>query len=211
VSPQDRVIHALPLSDSLGLTAGLLLPLLSGAETRFAAEEPAHGPTFRAAQGPTIIIGSDPFLAAYADSAGPDELRELRTIVADGTALDAETARLWADRPGTSVLIAFSLPEAAGAVAINSLTHNRTGSAGRLLPGMDIRLETVEGMTEGGRLWVSGPNVMAGYLRTEAPGILQPPLGGWHDTDEVVAADREGFLTLHGCAERTKKSRAKAA
>jgi acyl-[acyl-carrier-protein]-phospholipid O-acyltransferase/long-chain-fatty-acid--[acyl-carrier-protein] ligase len=52
---------------------------------------------------------------------------------------------------------------------------------------------------------------MAGYLRTEAPGILQPPLGGWHDTDETVSADREGFLTLHGCAERTKKSRAKAA
>jgi acyl-[acyl-carrier-protein]-phospholipid O-acyltransferase/long-chain-fatty-acid--[acyl-carrier-protein] ligase len=76
---------------------------------------------------------------------------------------------------------------------------------------MDIRLETVEGMTEGGRLWVSGPNVMAGYLRTEAPGILQPPLGGWHDTDEAVSADREGFLVLHGRAERPRKSRAKAA
>jgi acyl-[acyl-carrier-protein]-phospholipid O-acyltransferase/long-chain-fatty-acid--[acyl-carrier-protein] ligase len=43
---------------------------------------------------------------------------------------------------------------------------------------------------------------MLGHVRSDAPGILQPPLGGWHDTGEAVSTDREGFFTLHGRAER---------
>jgi acyl-[acyl-carrier-protein]-phospholipid O-acyltransferase/long-chain-fatty-acid--[acyl-carrier-protein] ligase len=204
VSPRDRVIDALPASDALGLTAGLVLPLLSGAETRFAAPSagPTSGPRFRAAGGPTIIVGTDAFLAAYADAVEGEKFAELRTILAGGGPLRAEIAKLWAGRPGVSVLEAYDMPEGAGAIAVNSLTHSRPGSAGRLLPGMEIRLEIMEGLGDGGRLWLSGPNVMLGRIRDDAPGILQPPLGGWHDTGEAVSTDREGFFTLHGRADR---------
>jgi acyl-[acyl-carrier-protein]-phospholipid O-acyltransferase/long-chain-fatty-acid--[acyl-carrier-protein] ligase len=203
VSPPDRVLHGLPVTDVLGLTAGLLLPLLSGAETRFIQPaEPARYPKFRAATEPTIVIGTDAFLATYAEAA-ENGSTELRTAIAGGSGLRPEIARLWADRFGIPLLEAFGLPEAGGAVAIGSLTHSRTSTAGRLLPGMDIRLEPVEGMTDGGgRLWVCGPNVMLGSVQNDAPGILQPPLGGWHDTGEAVSTDREGFFTLHGRAER---------
>jgi acyl-[acyl-carrier-protein]-phospholipid O-acyltransferase/long-chain-fatty-acid--[acyl-carrier-protein] ligase len=68
---------------------------------------------------------------------------------------------------------------------------------------MEIRLEAIDGINDSGRLWISGPNVMLGAIRDDAPGILQPPLGGWHDTGEAVSMDREGFFTLHGpAAER---------
>jgi acyl-[acyl-carrier-protein]-phospholipid O-acyltransferase/long-chain-fatty-acid--[acyl-carrier-protein] ligase len=204
VSPLDRVLNALPLSDGLGLVAGLLLPLLSGAETRFVPPpaEPARYPKFRAAGAPTIVIGGDAFLAAYAGTM-EGQPTELRTVIAGGTGLRPETVKLWADRFGITIIEAFGLPEAGGVVAVGSLTHNRASSAGRLLPGMEIRLEPVEGMTDGGgRLWIYGPNVMLGHVRSDVPGILQPPLGGWHDTGEAVSADREGYLTLYGRAER---------
>jgi acyl-[acyl-carrier-protein]-phospholipid O-acyltransferase/long-chain-fatty-acid--[acyl-carrier-protein] ligase len=202
VSPRDRLVHALPASDVLGLTAGLILPLLSGAETLFAAApaEAARDPKFRGAGGATIIVAPDAFLAACAEAADAGGLAELRTILCDANALRTDTARLWMDRPGVTLVPAFVLPEAAGAIAIASLTHSRLGSAGRLLPGMEIRLETVDRINEGGRLWISGPNVMLGAIRDDAPGILQPPLGGWHDTGEAVSTDREGFFTLHGPA-----------
>jgi acyl-[acyl-carrier-protein]-phospholipid O-acyltransferase/long-chain-fatty-acid--[acyl-carrier-protein] ligase len=204
VSPLDRVLNAHSLSDGLGLTAGLLLPLLSGAETRFAPSpaEPMQYPKFRAAADPTILIGSDSFLAAYAGAAQGDS-SGVRTVIESGAGLRPETSRLWANHFGITIIEAFGLSEAGGVVAIGSLPHNRVSSAGRLLPGMEIRLEPVEGMTDGGgRLWVCGPNVMLGYLHSDAPGILQPPLGGWHDTGEAVSIDREGFFTLHGRAER---------
>jgi acyl-[acyl-carrier-protein]-phospholipid O-acyltransferase/long-chain-fatty-acid--[acyl-carrier-protein] ligase len=204
VSPRDRLVHALPASDALGLMAGLVLPLLSGAETRFAAApaEAARDPKSRGTGGPTIIVAPDAFLAACADAAEAEagELTELRTILCDASALQADTARLWTDRPGVTVVQAFARPEAAGAIALASLTHSRAGSAGRLLPGMEIRLEPVDGIDDGGRLWISGPNVMLGAVRDDAPGILQPPLGGWHDTGEAVSTDREGFFTLRGPA-----------
>jgi acyl-[acyl-carrier-protein]-phospholipid O-acyltransferase/long-chain-fatty-acid--[acyl-carrier-protein] ligase len=67
---------------------------------------------------------------------------------------------------------------------------------------MEIRLEAIQGLADGGRLWISGPNVMLGIMRSDAPGILQPPLAGWHDTGEAVSTDREGFFTRLGRADR---------
>jgi acyl-[acyl-carrier-protein]-phospholipid O-acyltransferase/long-chain-fatty-acid--[acyl-carrier-protein] ligase len=74
-----------------------------------------------------------------------------------------------------------------------------------LLPGIEHRVETVEGINDGGRLFVRGPNVMLGYLRAEAPGVLEPPEGGWYDTGDIVEIDAEGFVTIKGRAKRFAK------
>ena len=47
----------------------------------------------------------------------------------------------------------------------------------RSCPGIEWRLEPVEGIHEGGRLSVRGPNVMRGYLDPEAPGGIDPARG----------------------------------
>ena len=46
---------------------------------------------------------------------------------------------------------------------------------------------------------------MLGYLKTEKPGVLQPPDGGWYDTGDIVAIDAEGFVTIKGRAKRFAK------
>jgi acyl-[acyl-carrier-protein]-phospholipid O-acyltransferase/long-chain-fatty-acid--[acyl-carrier-protein] ligase len=70
---------------------------------------------------------------------------------------------------------------------------------------MDFRLESVPGIDEGGRLIVSGPNIMLGYLKADNPGVLQPPEGGWYDTGDIVAIDDDGYLSIKGRAKRFAK------
>jgi acyl-[acyl-carrier-protein]-phospholipid O-acyltransferase/long-chain-fatty-acid--[acyl-carrier-protein] ligase len=86
---------------------------------------------------------------------------------------------------------------------VNKPTDNRRGTVGGLLPGIEIRLDPVEGIPQGGRLYVRGPNVMAGYL---APGGgLEPPYEGWHDTGDVVAVSEDRWVKILGRVKRFAK------
>jgi acyl-[acyl-carrier-protein]-phospholipid O-acyltransferase/long-chain-fatty-acid--[acyl-carrier-protein] ligase len=78
------------------------------------------------------------------------------------------------------------------------------GSAGRFLPGIEHRIEPVEGVSEGGRLFVRGPNIMKGYLNPEANAAFQA-LGGWYDTGDIASVDADGFLHLLGRLKRFAK------
>ncbi|GAB6040038.1 hypothetical protein JCM17961_07110 [Endothiovibrio diazotrophicus] len=209
--PWDTVLNALPMFHSFGLTAGTLIPLLGGAKV-FLYPSPLHYhtiPELAYDRNATALLGTDTFLRGYARRADPMDFRAVRVVIAGAEPLREETRRVWAERFGVRLLEGYGATETAPVLAANSPHANRPGSVGRLLPGIDHRIEPVEGITDGGRLIVRGPNVMLGYLKADRPGRLQPPAAGsepgWYDTGDVATLDEEGFLTLRGRLKRFAK------
>ena len=108
---------------------------------------------------------------------------------------------------GLRILEGYGVTETAPVLAINTPMFNRFGTVGRLMPGMEARLEPVPGVEEGGRLFVRGPNVMLGYLQAENPGVLEPPADGWHDTGDIVAIDARGLRRHQGPRQALRQDR----
>ncbi|TPI38858.1 AMP-binding protein [Mesorhizobium sp. B3-1-6] len=206
VSPADILLNVLPVFHSFGLTGGTILPLVLGIKL-FLYPSPLHYkiiPEIARKVKPTVMFGTDTFLANYARTAKDGDFSSLRFVVAGAEAVKPETRRTYRDRFQASIVEGFGLTEAAPVVAVNTAIHGRDGTVGRPLPAIRMKLEPVEGIAEGGRLWLDGPNMMMGYMTADRPGELQR-LEGWHDTGDIVSVDREGFITIRGRAKRFAK------
>ncbi len=205
--PRDIVFNVLPLFHSFGLTCGTLLPLLSGIKV-FLYPTPLHFrviPQMVYDTNATLMFGTDTFLTGYARFANPYDFYSIRYVFTGAEKLKDETRKIYSERFGVRVFEGYGATETAPVLAMNSPMHNQMGAVGKLVPGLQHRLEPVPGITQGGKLMVNGPNVMIGYLRAEAPGILQPPERGWYDTGDIVTLDDQGFVFIQGRAKRFAK------
>ncbi len=206
-NPTDTVFNALPVFHSFGLTGGLLLPLLSGIKS-FLYPSPLHYrivPELIYDTNSTIMFGTDTFLTGYARKAHPYDFYSIRYIFAGAEKVKAETRAIYADKFGIRILEGYGATETAPALAANTPMHYKANTVGRLLPGIEYRLESIPGITTGGRLLVSGPNIMKGYYLHNNAGQLQPPESGWYDTGDIVEIDPDGFITITGRAKRFAK------
>ena len=203
----DVVLNALPIFHSFGLTGGTLLPLLNGIRTVM-YPSPLHYrivPALAYDCNATIMFGTDTFLSGYARMAHGYDFYSLRYIFAGAEKVRAETRQVYAEKFGLRIMEGYGATECAPVIAVNTPMHYQAGTVGRLLPGIEARLEPVPGIQEGARLYVRGPNIMAGYLLASEPGVLQPPVERWHDTGDIVALDDAGFISIKGRAKRFAK------
>lgn len=210
LTQSDRFFNALPLFHSFGLTIGLFLPLVHGASVVLYLS-PLHYRVIPAAfynLNCTLLFGTNTFLAGYARKAHPYDFRSLRYVYAAAEKLQEGTSLAWMRKFGARVLEGYGATECSPCVTVNLPMRPKHGSAGEFLPGIQHRIEPVEGVgapgEESGRLFVRGPNIMRGYLNAEANARFLA-LGGWYDTGDIVKVDEDGHLFILGRLKRFAK------
>lgn len=214
-SSYDKIFNALPIFHSFGLTGGLMLPVICGVKAFF-YPSPLHYriiPEMVYGTNSTIMFGTDTFLTGYAKYAHPYDFFSIRYIFAGAEKLREETRKTYMDKFGIRVFEAYGVTETSPGIALNTPMQYKAGTVGRILPSMSYYLDPVEGIAKGGKLVVSGPNIMLGYLKSDKPGVLQRPeymIGdkmkkGWHDTGDIVDVDEDGYITILGRAKRFAK------
>ncbi len=206
LDPAWVFFNPLPVFHCFGLTAGVILPIMTGMKA-FQYPSPLHTkqiPPLIKDVGGSVLLATDTFVNQYARSAESDELSGLKFIVCGAEKVREETHNIIADKfGGVPVLEGYGATEASPVIAVNKPDDNRRGTVGGLLPGQEWKIEPVEGIPEGGKLLVRGPNIMAGYLRED--GGVDAPEGGWHDTGDVVTVTDDLWITIKGRVKRFAK------
>jgi acyl-[acyl-carrier-protein]-phospholipid O-acyltransferase/long-chain-fatty-acid--[acyl-carrier-protein] ligase len=208
---RDVVLNYLPMFHSFGFTVGTLLPILHGMNTFF-YPTPLHYaviPEIAYEINATIMFGTNTFLAGYAKKAHAYDFFNMRYVVAGAEKLQESTRQLWSEKFGIRILEGYGATETTPIASVNTPIDYKAGTVGRFMPAMNYKLEPVEGIEDAGRLHVSGPNIMLGYLLSDNPGKLIPPKSiygeGWYDTGDIVHIDEEGFLSIRGRSKRFAK------
>lgn len=205
--PNDILFNPLPTFHCFGLTVGALMPLLLGIKVVFHPTplQPHEIVRRVRSSGATILLSTDTFISQYARAGEQGDLNSLRLAVCGAERLRDETRALLRKKYNVELLEGYGVTETSPVLAANQPGANRPGTVGRLMQGIEAKLEPVEGIPNAGRLIVRGPNVMLGYIRPDNPGVIEPPPGGWHDTGDVVTIDEEGFIAIKGRLKRFAK------
>lgn len=203
----DVLFNPLPTFHCFGLTVGAVLPLVAGIKVHFHPSplQPKEIVRRIRESGATILLATDTFISQYARTADDGDLNSIRLAVCGAERVKDETRSYVRRKFEIEILEGYGATEAAPVVAANSWEDNRPGTVGRLMSDMESKLMPVEGIPEGGRLMIRGPNVMLGYLRMSNPGVIEKLPGGWHDTGDIVTIADDGVIEIMGRVKRFAK------
>jgi acyl-[acyl-carrier-protein]-phospholipid O-acyltransferase/long-chain-fatty-acid--[acyl-carrier-protein] ligase len=204
---EDVLFNPLPIFHCFGLTVGTLVPLIAGIKVVCHPSPRQPKEIVRRIQkyGATILLSTDTFINQYARTSDGDELHSLRMAVCGAERLRDETRAFIRRKSGITLLEGYGVTEAAPVVAANQIEANHPGTVGKLMPGLEARVEPVEGIAGAGELYLRGPNIMLGYIKPDAPGKIVPPEKGWYNTGDVVSIDEDGFIAIRGRLKRFAK------
>ena len=209
--PNDIIFSCLPMFHSFGLNAGLITPILGGARV-YIYPTPLHYriiPELFYEIGATILFGTNTFFQGYARHAHAFDFNSARYVIAGAEPLREDTIQLWMHKFGIRIYQGYGVTETSPVISVNTPKHSIIGSVGRCVPEVECKLIKTEGIHDGGRLLVRGPNIMLGYLHHGGDGKPTFPEtehgAGWYDTGDIASINDEGYLYIQGRAKRFAK------
>ena len=211
LTSQDTVLSFLPPFHSFGLSVTGLLPILLGMRMVF-HPDPTDASTLAAklkAYEVTLLIGTPTFLSHILGKASNSTLNKLRLIISGAEKCPQAVFDLAQKvAPNAKLLEGYGITECSPVVAVNPPNHQKKGSIGKPLPGVEILiidLETDQILKTNkiGLLHISGPTVFNGYLgEKENHPFKFINNRTWYITGDLIMQDDEGFLYFKGRLKR---------
>ncbi len=202
----DRFFNALPMFHSFGLVLGTFLPLANGSYV-YLYPTPLHYrviPSMVYDRDCTIMFGTNTFLNGYGRRCHPYDFQSIRRVYAGGEKVQDVTYETWWKKFGIRISEGYGATEFSPLITGHSAIEPKPGTCGRFLPGVRYKIEPVPGVSEGGRLYLQGPQMMRGYLNDDANEAFKK-LNGWYDTGDIAFVDNEGYVSIRGRAKRFAK------
>ena len=203
-TPNDRLIHALPIFHTHGLFVATNVILTSGASMFLL---PKFDPAQILALMPraTMLMGVPTFYVRLLQHEGLNRevVANMRLFISGSAPLLADTHRAFQERTGHAILERYGMTET------NMNTSNPydgeriAGTVGFPLPGVTVRVtepETGEmlGQDETGMIEVKGPNVFKGYWRMPEKTKAEFRDDGFFITGDLGKIDRQGYVHIIG-------------
>ena len=207
----DIFLANLPYFHVFGQTANLWVPLCEGM-TFVTYANPLD---FQAVSGivreekVTLMAGTPTFFWGYLRNSVPGDFESVRIMLSGADKCPQALRDAFLDKHGKTLLEAYGTTETSPGITVNTMSHNRPGSVGRPLEGVQVRVENYEsgkvcGVGEIGKILVKGDNVMKGYFDD----FEQTSLSirhGWYDTGDMGYLDEDSYLWHVGRLKRFLK------
>ena len=203
----DSVFNVLPIFHSFGFTCGLMLGISNGMKI-FLYPTPLHYkiiPELIYDTNSTIIFTTPTFFSGYGKNAHAYDFYSMKIAIVGAEKVKDETVKTLFTNFGVKLLPGYGTTEAAPVISFSTSMYYKKGAVGRILPGIETKLEEIPGIKDGKKLFVKGKNIMLGYIKIDKPGVIQPLEDGWYDTGDIVSLDKDNFLTIKGRSKRFAK------
>ena len=206
-TPDDALIHALPVFHTHGLFVATNVALFSGATMLF---QPRFDADLVIASFPraTALMGVPTFYVRLLEHPGltPEATRNMRLFVSGSAPLLAETHERWKERTGHAILERYGMTET-NMITSNPYDGDRiAGTVGFPLPGVSLRIadpDTGASLPDGqvGIIEVKGPNVFKGYWRMPEKTAAEFRPDGFFITGDLGKIDERGYVHIVGRAK----------
>jgi acyl-coenzyme A synthetase/AMP-(fatty) acid ligase len=207
IESTDRILSVARLTFGYGLLGNLLFALMSGA-TSVLTRSPIDTSVLRAAiddYSPTMLLLQPRNVQALLSAGvGKDELRSVRVCLSAGEPLPERAYESWMKQVGIPLLDCIGATELGHLFIGNRPGSCRPGSAGRVLPGFQLRMvnESGDDCESGQRGLLMARNKRLGvrYLDQPMP-VMESDREEWITTGDVASIDADGYVVIHGRAD----------